>query len=119
MPIPTWIHTAAEPAWIGWYDQVALPQSTTCCTHRGELSAVGSITWDGRPAAMAGWACNSPSKIHNRPNPIRSSRRPAGSAAHAAARPVACPAPGIGARRALAPAQTALTRRKISSATIP
>ena len=68
---------------------------------------------------MAGCACNSPSKIHKRPNPIRSSRRPAGSAAHAAVRLVACRPPGTAASLPLAPAQTALTRTNISSATIP
>ena len=69
---------------------------------------------------MAGWACSIPSKIHNRPNPSRSSRRPAGSAAHAAACPAARPVvPRDGASLPLAAAHTAPTRPKISSARIP
>ena len=115
IPIPTWIHTAAAAAWTGWYDQVVPPQFTTCCTHPGELAASGAITCDGRPAAMAGCACNIPSKIHNRPNPSRSSRRPAGSAAHAAAR---LAVPRDGASLPLAATHTALTRPKISNARI-
>ena len=39
------------------------------------------MTLDGRPAAMAGWACRIPSKIHRIPKLIRSSRCPAASAA--------------------------------------
>ena len=71
---------------------------------------------------MAGWACSIPSKIHNKPNPSRSSRRPVGSAAHPAARPV--PRPGVARDGAslplhLAVAHTVPTRPKISSARIP
>ena len=54
-------------------------QFTTCCTQAGELEAVGSITWEGSPAAMAGWACSRPSKIQMTPKPTRSSCRQAGS----------------------------------------
>ena len=79
-PMPSWIHTAAAPAWIGWNDQAVPAQLTTCWTHTGELAAVGSITCPGRPAAIAGWACRIPSKIHRMPKPIRSRRRPLGSA---------------------------------------
>ena len=34
---------------------------------------MGSITCDGRPAAIFGWACSSPSNTHSKPKPIRSS----------------------------------------------
>ena len=54
-------------------------QFTTCCTQVGELAAVGSITCEGSPAGMAGWACSRPSKIQMTPKPIRSSSRHAGS----------------------------------------
>ena len=45
----------------------------------GELAAVGSMTCEGSPTAIWGWACKIPSTIHNRPKPIRSSWRQAGS----------------------------------------
>ena len=71
-----------------------------CCTHSGELAAVGSMTRDGSPTAIPGWACKMPSKIHSRPKPIRSSRRQPGSdhSEPATAAPAACPA---SARRAV------------------
>jgi hypothetical protein len=31
------------------------------------------MTCDGKPSAMAGWACSRPSKIQKAPKPIRSS----------------------------------------------
>ena len=80
-PIPIWIQTTAAPAWIGWYDHAVPAQFTMCCTQPGELAAVGSMTCEGSPAAMAGWACSSPSMIHRTPKPIRSSCRQAGSGA--------------------------------------
>ena len=53
---------------------------TRCWTQAGELAAAGWMTWDGRPAAIPGWACSSPSSSHSRPKPIRSTRCAAGSA---------------------------------------
>ena len=73
--MPTWIQTVAAAAWTGWYDQVVPAQLTTCWTQPGEAAAVGSMTLDGRPAAIAGWACRIPSKIQRMPKPVRSSRR--------------------------------------------
>ena len=67
-------------------------QFTTCCTQCGELAAVGSMTCDGSPTAIFGWACKIPSRTHIRPNPMRSSRRQAGSAAAAAVAAGAVPA---------------------------
>src|SRR5450432_2762565 len=55
-----------------------------CWTQAGDEAAAGSITLDGSPATIAGCACKIPSKIHNRPNPIRSKARPAGSAGRCA-----------------------------------
>ena len=78
-PMPIWIQTAAAPAWTGWNDHVVPAQFTTCCTQPGELAAAGWMTWPGRPAAIAGCACRSPSKIQRMPKPMRSSRRPGGS----------------------------------------
>ena len=54
-------------------------QFTRCCTQGGEFDAVGSITCEGIPAAIPGCACSAPSSSHSSPNPIRSTRRPAGS----------------------------------------
>ena len=47
-PMPSWIHTAAAPAWIGWNDQAVPAQLTTCWTQTGELAAVGWITCAGQ-----------------------------------------------------------------------
>src|SRR5579863_1241383 len=55
-PIPAWIQTDAAPAWMGWNDQIVPPALTRCWTQPGELDAAGSITWEGRPAAIFGWA---------------------------------------------------------------
>jgi hypothetical protein len=103
----------AAPAWIGWYDHVVPPQLTTCCTQAGELAAEGSMTWDGRPTAMLGWACRIPSSSHSNPKPIRSTWRPAGSGT--AARPLPPAAPAACGRRTATQAMdsTAKTARMI------
>ncbi len=78
-PMPNCSHTAAAAAWIGWNDQTVAPQATRCRTQAGEVAAAGAITWVGRPAGIAGWACSAPSHTHMAPKPIRSRRRAGGS----------------------------------------
>ncbi|MGH3292425.1 MAG: hypothetical protein ACRDP7_11505 [Trebonia sp.] len=39
------------------------------------------MTWDGSAPGIFGWACRMPSSSHSSPNPIRSTRRAADSAA--------------------------------------
>ncbi len=78
-PIPTWIHTVADAAWIGWFDQMVTPLFTRCCTQPGDPLAAGWITPDGSPSGMEDWICSSPSKIQRAPKPIRRSRRAVGS----------------------------------------
>ena len=112
-PIPTWIHTAEAPACIGWYDQVVPPTFTRRCTHCGEAAARGSMTCDGSPIAILGWACKIPSKTHSRPKPMRSSRRQAGSAR---AGPGAAGAAGVQVRTVT---QASPNIAKISSAISP
>ncbi len=51
-PRPTWIHTAEAGTVIGWLLQIVAPAFTTCCTHTGELAAVGSITWVVMPSGI-------------------------------------------------------------------
>jgi hypothetical protein len=41
----------------------------------GELAAIGSITCDGSPIAIFGWACRIASNSQRMPKPIRSSCR--------------------------------------------
>jgi hypothetical protein len=115
MPMPTWIQTAAAPACRGWNDHDVPAQFTTCCTHAGELAAVGSITRDGRPIAMPGWACRIPSTSQSTPNPIRSTRRPAGSADAGAAAAGSADTPS----QTLALTQVSPRLAKMSSAMIP
>ncbi len=67
-------------------------QFTMCCTQPGELAAAGWMTCEGRPTAMAGWACSRPSKIQMTPKPIRSSWRQPGSATLPAPAPARVPA---------------------------
>src|SRR5260221_4634708 len=52
IPIPAWIHTTAAPACSGGYDQHVPAQLTTCCTHGGDLVAVGAINFDCRATAL-------------------------------------------------------------------
>ena len=78
-PIPTWIHTVADAAWIGWFDQMAAPLFTRCCTQPGDALAEGWITPVGSPRGIEDWICSSPSKIQSAPKPIRSIRRAIGS----------------------------------------
>ena len=85
-PIPTWIQTVAAAIWTGWYVHEVPPQFTRCRTQAGELVAEGSMICAGKPTGIAGCACRIPSKIHRRPKPILSSRRPGGSGS-AAVRP--------------------------------
>ncbi len=54
------------------------PSSPTCCTQAGELAAVGSITWDGRPIAILGWACKMASNSHRLPKPMTQQLPPGG-----------------------------------------
>jgi hypothetical protein len=95
------------------------PTLTTCCTHRGDLAATGSITRDGNPTAIFGWACKIPSKTHSTPKPIRSSRRQAGSAsAGAGAQAELVLAAGAG-RPARIVTQASPSTPKMSSAISP
>ena len=91
-------------------------QFTRCCTHFGELAAMGSMTCDGRPMAIFGWACKIPSKTHSRPKPTRSSCRQSGSAWVAAGGPPGAAATGSHARTV---SQANPSTAKISSAMIP
>src|SRR5579862_6272262 len=86
-PIPTWIHTEAAPAWMGWNDQLVPPQLTTCWTQPGDAAAVGSMTCVASPPAIFGCACRIPSRIQSTPNPTRSSHRPLASAGPPPRRP--------------------------------
>ena len=93
------------------------PTLTRRCTQRGELAAIGSMTCDGSPTAIFGWACKIPSKIHSRPNPIRSSRRQAGSARAGPGAPATAPAAaGVQVRTVT---QASPTSAKMSSAISP
>ena len=83
IPIPAWIQTEAAAAVTGWSDQMVPPALTRSWTQRGEACAAGSMTWDGRPPGIFGWACKRPSSSHKRPKPIRSTCRARGSAAGA------------------------------------
>ena len=69
------------------------PTFTRRCTQPGEAAASGSMTCDGSPIAIFGWACKTPSRIHTRPKPIRSSFRQAGSAMAGPCGSAAAPAP--------------------------
>ena len=40
-PSPSWIHTEAAAAWIGWSDPDVAPLFTRCCTQPGEPAAGG------------------------------------------------------------------------------
>jgi Cu+-exporting ATPase len=93
---------------------VVVAQFTRCWTQDGELAAVGSITCDGRPAAIRGCAWSSPSRSHSSPKPIRSTWRPAGSAA--TARLISPAPPAADGRRSATQAMdsTAKTARIIS-----
>ncbi len=77
--MPTWIHTEAAPAVMGWKDQMVPPQLARCWTQVGEAAAVGAKTCAASPPAILGCACKIPSRIQIRPNPTRSSCRPRGS----------------------------------------
>ena len=79
-PIPTWIHTVADAAWIGWFDQMVAPLFTRCCTQAGDDAGrrAGSRPTGARAASRI-WICSSPSKIQSAPKPIRRIRRAAGS----------------------------------------
>ena len=93
------------------------PAFTRRCTHCGELAAIGSMTCDGSPTAIFGWACKIPSKIHSTPKPMRSSQRQAGSARAGPGAPGAAPAAaGVQVRTVT---QASPTSAKISSAISP
>ena len=81
---------------------------------------MGSITCDGRPIAIFGWACKIPSTTQMRPKPIRSSCRQAGSAAAAEPPvPAASPAPAAAGSHARTLSQASPSTTKISSAISP
>ncbi len=69
---------------MGWLDHTVPPALTMPCTQPGELRADGSMTCDGRPPGICGWACRMPSSTHSSPKPTRSTRRADGSATGAA-----------------------------------
>ena len=79
------------------------------------------MTCDGSPTAIFGWACKIPSTIHSTPNPMRSSRRQAGSARTGPSVPVAAPAPAPSAAGAQVRTvtQASPSSAKISSAISP
>ena len=95
------------------------PTFTKRCTQLGELAAIGSMTCDGSPIAIFGWACKIPSKTHIRPKPMRSSRRQAGSARTGPGVPAAAPAPAAAGVQVRTVTQDSPTRAKISSAISP
>ena len=77
------------------------------------------MTCDGSPTAIFGWACKIPSTIHSTPKPMRSSRRPAGSARTGPSVPVAAPAPAPAAAQVRTVTQASPSSAKISSAISP
>ncbi len=81
MPRPSWIHTVAAAASIGWLDQMVTPLFTACCTHTGEVAADGWTTPEGSPKGIPDCSCKSPSRIHRRAKPTRTTRLAGGSAA--------------------------------------
>ena len=95
------------------------PTFTRRCTHCGEAAARGSMTCDGSPIAIFGWACKIPSKIHSRPKPMRSSRRQAGSARAGPCVPASAPAPAAAGVQVRTVTQARPSIAKMSSAISP